>query len=52
MKTYKPVTPSRRNMSTVSYRDTITTNDPYKPLTFGIKRGVGRNAFRSYHHST
>jgi large subunit ribosomal protein L2 len=45
MKTYKPVTPSRRNMSTVSYRDVLTTNEPYKPLTTGMKRGVGRNAF-------
>lgn len=45
MKTYKPTTPSRRNMSTVTYRGVITTNDPYKPLTNGFKRGVGRNAF-------
>ncbi len=45
MKTYKPTTPSRRNMTTVSYRGVITTNDPYKPLTHGFKRGVGRNAF-------
>lgn len=45
MKTYKPTTPSRRKMSTVTYRGIITTNDPYKPLTTGFKRGVGRNAF-------
>lgn len=45
MKTYKPTTPSRRNMTTVSYRGVITTNEPYKPLTKGFKRGVGRNAF-------
>lgn len=45
MKTYKPTTPSRRNMTTVSYRGVLTTNDPYKPLTKGFKRGVGRNAF-------
>lgn len=45
MKTYKPTTPSRRNMTTVTYRGVITTNDPYKPLTNGFKRGVGRNAF-------
>lgn len=32
-------------MTTVSYRGVITTNDPYKPLTRGFKRGVGRNAF-------
>ncbi|MEN9338041.1 MAG: hypothetical protein RIQ41_355 [Candidatus Parcubacteria bacterium] len=45
MKSYKPTTPSRRKMTTVSYRGVITTNDPYKPLTRGFKRGVGRNAF-------
>jgi large subunit ribosomal protein L2 len=45
MKTYKPTTPSRRKMSTVTYRGIITTNDPYKPLTSGFKRGVGRNAY-------
>lgn len=45
MKTYKPTTPSRRKMTTVSYRGVLTTNDPYKPLTTGFKRGVGRNAF-------
>lgn len=45
MKTYKPTTPSRRNMTTVTYRGVITTNEPYKPLTKGYKRGVGRNAF-------
>lgn len=45
MKTYKPTTPSRRNMSTVTYRGVLTTNDPYKPLTSGFRRGSGRNAF-------
>ena len=45
MKTYKPTTPSRRNMTTVTYRGVLTTNDPHKPLTKGFKRGVGRNAF-------
>jgi large subunit ribosomal protein L2 len=45
MKTYKPTTPSRRKMTTISYRGTITTNDPYKPLTRGFSRGTGRNAF-------
>jgi large subunit ribosomal protein L2 len=45
MKTYKPTTPSRRKMSTVSYRGVLTTNDPYKPLTSGFRRGSGRNAF-------
>jgi large subunit ribosomal protein L2 len=45
MKSYKPITPSRRKMTTVTYRGVLTTNDPYKPLTSGFKRGVGRNAF-------
>ena len=45
MKTYKPTTPSRRNMTTVTYRGIITTNDPYKPLTTGFRRGSGRNAY-------
>jgi large subunit ribosomal protein L2 len=45
MKTYKPTTPSRRNMTTVTYRGVLTTNDPYKPLTKGFRRGSGRNAY-------
>ena len=45
MKTYKPTTPSRRKMTTVTYRGVLTTNDPYKPLTTGFKRTSGRNAF-------
>lgn len=45
MKTYKPTTPSRRKMTTVTYRGVITTNEPYKPLTSGFKRTSGRNAF-------
>ena len=45
MKTYKPITPSRRKMTTVTYRGIITTNDPYKPLTTGFRRGSGRNAY-------
>ena len=45
MKTYKPTTPSRRKMSTVSYRGVLTHASPYKPLTTGFKRGTGRNAY-------
>jgi large subunit ribosomal protein L2 len=45
MKTYKPTTPSRRKMTTVTYRGVLTVAEPYKPLTRGFKRGVGRNAF-------
>ncbi len=44
MKTYKPITPSRRKMTTVTYRGVLTTNNPYKPLTSGFRRGSGRNA--------
>lgn len=44
MKTYKPTTPSRRKMTTVTYRGVLTTNEPYKPLTTGFKRTSGRNA--------
>ncbi len=45
MKSYRPTTPSRRGMTTLPYRKYLTTNDPYKPLTKGMKRDMGRNAF-------
>ncbi len=45
MKTYKPTTPSRRHMATVTYKGVLTTNEPHKPLTKGLRRGSGRNAF-------
>ncbi|MEN9881330.1 MAG: hypothetical protein RLZZ308_513 [Candidatus Parcubacteria bacterium] len=45
MKTYKPTTPSRRKMSTVTYRGVLTASEPHKPLTRGFSRGTGRNAF-------
>jgi large subunit ribosomal protein L2 len=45
MKSYKPTTPSRRKMTTVTYRGVVTKNEPHKALTKGFKRGVGRNAF-------
>lgn len=46
MKIYKPVTPSRREMTTVSYRGILTKNisKPEKKLTFGVKRAKGRNS--------
>ncbi len=44
MKKYAPQTPSRRNMSTVSYKEVVTTNKPVKSLTVGRKRAVGRNS--------
>src|SRR3989344_2691839 len=43
MKKYKPTTPGRRGMTSVTYRKVLTTDKPYKPLTRGEKRSVGRN---------
>lgn len=43
MKTYKPTTKSRRNMTTIDYRKVLTHGKPEKSLTFGFKRSVGRN---------
>jgi len=44
MKKYKPTSPSRRQMSTIKYRDFLTVGDPTKSLTFGRKRAMGRNS--------
>jgi len=44
MKRYRPTTPSRRQMSTVSYRGVLTVSEPKKSLTHGFKRSVGRNS--------
>lgn len=43
MKRYKPTTSSRRHTTHVSLRSILTTDTPHKPLTKGMKRGVGRN---------
>lgn len=43
MKRYKPTTPSRRNMTTVTYRKVLTGDEPFKGLTHGFKRSMGRN---------
>jgi len=43
MKKYSPTTPSRRNMTTIAYREYLTASDPHQPLTRGGKRQVGRN---------
>jgi large subunit ribosomal protein L2 len=32
-------------MTTIEYKKFITTNEPYKPLTSGFKRDVGRNNY-------
>jgi len=45
MKTYKPTTKSRRQMSNVNYRTLLTTDQPEKSLTRGVRRAVGRNHF-------
>lgn len=44
MKTYKPTSPSRRNMTGILYREFITHTKPEKSLTKGGKRAVGRNS--------
>jgi large subunit ribosomal protein L2 len=44
MKTYKPTSKSRREMSNVSYRGVLTTSTPLKSLTKGFRRSVGRNS--------
>jgi len=43
MKKYKPTTPSRRQMTTVTYKDVLTASKPAKSLTRGRKREMGRN---------
>ena len=43
MKKYKPTSKSRRQMSTISYGDFLTTGKPVKSLTSGFKRSAGRN---------
>lgn len=40
---YKPTSPGRRGMS-VSTREEVTTDKPYKPLTEALKKHSGRNA--------
>ena len=45
MKTFKPTSNGRRQMSVIDFKKFITTQEPYKPLTYGRKRDVGRNAF-------
>ena len=43
MKFYKPTSPARRQMSTVTYRGVITASSPEKSLTKGYKQVSGRN---------
>src|ERR1035437_9209971 len=44
MKTYKPTSKSRRQMTNVDYRGVLTTSTPTKSLTHGWRRSVGRNS--------
>ncbi len=43
MKRYKPTSPSRRGLTTISYNQFLTASQPEKSLTHGFKRAVGRN---------
>lgn len=43
MKKYKPTSPARRAAEIVERESATTRKGPYRPLTFGWKRAVGRN---------
>jgi large subunit ribosomal protein L2 len=43
MKTYKPTTKSRRQMTTVTYRGVLSGDKPFKSLLSSKKRRAGRN---------
>ncbi|HRH24523.1 MAG TPA: 50S ribosomal protein L2 [Candidatus Paceibacterota bacterium] len=45
MKTYKPYTKSRRNMTTLPYRELLSGDRPTKALMKGKKQHAGRNSF-------
>lgn len=42
MKRYKPITPGRRGMTGINFREFLTTSKPLKKLTKAIKRTGGR----------
>jgi len=44
MKSYKPTTPSRRQMTTVDYKSTLAGKAPYRPLLMRLKSNAGRNS--------
>ena len=44
MKSYRPTSKSRRQMSTVTYRGVLTGTTPIKSLVHGFRRMVGRNS--------
>ncbi len=43
MKTYRPITKSRRQMTGIDYKDVLTRSEPEKSLTAGFLRRVGRS---------
>lgn len=43
MKSYRPTTPSRRQLTNIDYSGVLTTNEPHKPLTSRLKSHSGRN---------
>ena len=45
VKSFNPVTPSRRNMTVLDYASTITATKPEKSLVKGKKTGSGRNNY-------
>ena len=45
MKSYRPTTKSRRNMTGIEYRKFLTVDEPHKALVSGGKSMVGRNKF-------
>jgi large subunit ribosomal protein L2 len=45
VKFYKPITPTRRKMTGLSYRGVLTRQKPEKKLTGGFRRARGRNIF-------
>lgn len=44
MKTYKPTSKSRRQMTHIPYRELLSHTLPTKSLTHGFRRSVGRNS--------
>ena len=42
MKTYKPTTPSKRQMTAIDFRGALSADAPYKPLAGGRQRMAGR----------
>ena len=43
MKTYKPTSPSRRNMTSLPYKELLSGDRPTKSLLSSKKRQAGRN---------